>query len=104
MSTHNKQPKATYTLADVGCYVDGARGIYCIDAIVNIAESHGFTHDVEQTPTGMPGSYLTYADYEFSGELEDEIDDFMNSNYGVDGAYWGRSELGDWGLWTIDEE
>jgi hypothetical protein len=93
----------TYTLQDVGCYVDGARGIYAIDAIVEFAESHGFTHDVEQTPTGMPGDFLTYSRDEFVGELEDEVDEYMNEHYPADGAYWGRSEQSDWGLWPTEE-
>ena len=98
------KPDITYTLQDVGCYVDGARGIYAIDTIVDFAETHGFTHDVEQTPTGMPGDFLTYSSYEFAGELEDEIDDYMNKHYAADSAYWGRSEDGDWGLWKTEEE
>ncbi len=34
-------PRVKYTLNDVGCYVDGASGIYAIDEIVRFAESHG---------------------------------------------------------------
>jgi len=28
----------------------------------------------------------------------------MKEFFDVDGAYWGRSEGGDWGLWPIEEE
>lgn len=97
MNTQNKTTKGKrkpeYTLDDVGCYVDGARGIYCIDAIVDIAQSHGMTYDGGQDEA-----------HEWSDEVENECDNYMNDNYGVEGAYWGRSEQGDWGLWEIEEE
>lgn len=91
-------PDVKYTLDDVGCYVDGARGIYAIDAIVEIAESHGWQGTNETRK--LKGSL---SDFEFAGEIEDHADSFMNSDYGVEGTYWGRNENGDWGLWEIDD-
>jgi hypothetical protein len=84
-----------YTLEDVGCYVDGARGIHAINKIGSIAKEHGFQ-------TGWDDLPLCLSDYEFAGELEDEIDQFMDADYGVEGAYWGRNDQGDWGLWTLE--
>lgn len=84
-----------YTLADIGCYVDSNRGRYAIDAIAGIAASHGFDDLPE---TGL------VSDSEFANEVEDNIDSFMNERYGVEGAYWGRSEQGDWGLWMSDTD
>ncbi len=102
-----------YTLKDCGCYVDGARGIYAIDAIVEIAEAHGLRdqtcgidHEHDETCDES-----RFAGCEFAGEIEDACDDYMNKHFSVDstdensndGAYWGRNENGDWGLWQIDE-
>lgn len=88
-----KPSSVKYSLADIGCYVDGARGRYMIDAIAGIAASHGFDHLPETGPV---------SGYEFANEVEDEIDSYMNKNYGVKGASWGRSEQGDWGLWKVE--
>jgi hypothetical protein len=52
--------------------------------------------------TGVDG-HSTYADCDFGGEIEDECDTYMNDKHGVDGAFWGRSEAGDWGLWECEE-
>jgi hypothetical protein len=98
-------PNERYTLADVGCYVDGARGIYATDRIIEIAIEHG----MEALASCECGQHLPtafnsdYAGCEFIGEVEDEVDSFMNSQHAVDGAFWGRSEQGDWGLWTTDD-
>lgn len=83
MSTPTK-----YTLADVGCYVDGARGIYAIDAIAKIAESHGATIE-----DGIGSDNF----YDYADQIENEIDDYMNAEFSVEGATWGRSEQGDIG-------
>jgi hypothetical protein len=96
-----------YTAEDVGCYVDGARGIYAIDAIVEFAESHGMadqTCDTSNHTHEETHDDSRFAGCEFAGEIEDEIDDFMNTTYPVNGAYWGRNENSDWGLWTIENE
>ena len=90
----------TYTLDDCGCYVDGARGIYAIDMIVDFAESHGFELGDDDPMNPLPESL---SDCEWSSEIEDDVDSFMNETFNVDGAYWGRNEQGDWGLWTIEE-
>jgi hypothetical protein len=39
-----------------------------------------------------------------ANEVEDEATEYMNEFFGVDGAYWGRSEQGDWGLWPEENE
>lgn len=89
---------AKYTLDDCGCYADG---VYCIDAILSFAEDHGFEleplDDGEQYPEPL-------SDYEWSDEVEDDIDEYMNNTYPVDDAYWGRNDNGDWGLWAIEDD
>lgn len=104
-----------YTLDDVGCYVDGARGIYAVDRIVEIAEGH----DMEppdpcfgtECPrcawgdkTGGDGAYSEWANCDESSEVEDEATEYMNAQHAVDGAWWGRSESGDWGLWPSNSD
>lgn len=103
----NKTTDSTkYTIEDCGCYVDGARGIYAIDEIVSIAESHGGrVHDCDMQghDHGETCFESRFAGCEFAGDVEYGCDDYMNTHFGVDGAYWGRNENGDWGLWEIDD-
>lgn len=84
---------ATYSKAHAGCYVDGARGIYAINRIVSFAMEHGW-----QSPPDAKDLE------EFPNEIEDEADAYMNETFPVEGARWGRSEQGDWGLWATEEE
>lgn len=109
MSTFSQQyekaktePDNPYSINDAGCYLDGARGIYLIDGLVSFAEDHGFKLNETEEQFYADHDY-SLVDYEWNGETEDRIDDYMNDNYGVDGAYWGRNENGDWGLWQIEE-
>jgi hypothetical protein len=99
-----------YTLGDVGCYVDGSRGIYAVDRIVEITEEHGMeTPDncsdgdcarcAHGCKTAGDGTHSEWALCFWTGEIEDDCDNYMNDHYPVEGAYWGRSEQGDWGLW-----
>ena len=89
-----------YTINDTGCYVDSARGIYATDSIVGFARDHGaqINHDKYCL---HDDSFFTseFATCEFSGEYEDEADNYMNENFPVENASWGRNENGDWGLW-----
>lgn len=94
-----------YTIGDVGCYVDSARGCYAIDGILNFVRSHGadLEHNCpSDNDCGFDGKSLSTC--EFSNEYEDEADDYMNTEFPVDGATWGRSEQGDWGLWAIADD
>ena len=90
-----------YTLADVGCYVDGARGIYAIDRIIEIATAHGMAEVECACGSCVQGQH------EWSigcSEVEDDCDLFMNDTFAAEGACWGRNDNGDWGLWAIDDE
>lgn len=90
----------TYTLSDCGCYVDGTRGTYAIDKIEDVARDHGYKlpNDISDQ------AFVTLSDCDFASWIEDEIDDYMNTHFGVEGAYWGRNENGDWGLWAIESD
>lgn len=104
-----------YTLQDVGCYVDEVRGIYAVDRIVKIAEEHGMPTPRDCQTDGCPrcaldertaadGSHTEWSRCEWSHEVEDDCDAYMNEHHGVDGAFWGRSEQGDWGLWPCEDD
>ena len=94
-----------YTLADVGCYVDGARGIYVVDRVVEIAEAHGMDMlKCDCDSCDVAPEHFTWSACEFSGEVEDDCGLFMNDTFPAEGACWGRNDNGDWGLWTIEEE
>lgn len=119
--------KVEYTLEDVGCYVDGSRGIYAVDAIVKFAESHGFECDLNNGRNeegkvvclSCDVAHKLVSNCEFSNEIEDNATAFMNENYPVSEwidtsqgddeanlvkvkAYWCRNEQGDWGLGLDD--
>lgn len=83
-----------------GCYVDSARGIYAIDAIVEFCEDYGFDVNDDDPSCPQPESL---ADYEWASEIEDDATDYMNEVHPVMGYLWGRNENGDWGLWNDDE-
>ena len=106
-SENNIARQTTWLPEDAGCYVDGARGIYAVDAIVLFAEDHGYqcepcseTDGHEHTETYAPSRF---AGCEHANDIEDEATEFMSAHYPVDGHYWGRSEASDWGLWQADE-
>lgn len=95
----------SYTRADCGCYVDGARGIYAVDAIIAFACDHGadIRHDAQEDCDHAATCFDSdFAGCEFACDYEDEATDYMNAHYSVDSAYWGRNEYGDWGLWRED--
>lgn len=95
-----------YTEGDAGCYVNGARGIYATDAIVDFARDHGATI-TRSCKCDHHRSYFDseFASCEWSVEYEDEATEFMETNYPVEGHYWGRADWsGDWGLWQCETE
>ncbi len=96
-----------YSLADCGCYVDGAKGIYVTDDVVAFARDHGaeIVHDDDGNCVHDETCFKSeFGGCEFSGEYEDEANEYMEATYGVDGASWGRNEQGDWGLWAHEDE
>ncbi len=94
-----------YDASAVGCYIDGARGIYATDAIVTFVRDHGATliDPCDEGDHAECSFDSEFAGCEFNGEIEDDADLFMNEKYPVGDHFWGRSEQGDWGLWPIEE-
>ena len=98
----------------IGCYVDGARGLYAVDAIVALAEAHGFeAKDCGDGNCGRcaggkhlagDGSYTEWMLCQWANEVESKATEYMNRHQAVEGCYWGRTETGDWGLWPIEVE
>lgn len=76
-----------------GCYFDNHRGIYMGEAVIQLAESLGMTHEEERTP-----------DHEFYLEAWEDAENWLNSHYSDDAHYWGSTENGDFGYWLIEEE
>ncbi|MGH9966305.1 MAG: hypothetical protein ACREBG_00510 [Pyrinomonadaceae bacterium] len=85
-------------LFEPGCYVDSARGAYAIDRIADLAEGFGFVLGEEE------GNLESLSGYEFAGKVEDEIDDYLNSQFAIPDHVWGRNDNGDWGLWAVEEK
>ena len=98
----------------VGCYVDGARGIYAVDSIIALASAFGFEakgceeRDCPRCGRGQheagDGSYTEWGHCQYSSEVEDEATEYMNEHQGVEGCYWGHVDGGDWGLWPADDD
>lgn len=88
-----------YTKAHVGCYLDGSRGIYILEAVIGFAGDHGAK--LPHVDCDCGGDSWS-AECEWVIEVADEATDFMNYTFPVDGAYWGFQD-GDWGLW-IEED
>ena len=95
-----------YTHNDVGCYVDGVKGVYCFDDIVRLAESHGFEvkHVNDDHVHVETVFHSRFGGCEFAEEIENEASDYMNEHFPVEGCTWGRNENSDWGLWEVEEE
>lgn len=87
-----------------GCYYDGARGRYIVDAVVSLAESYGFKPaPCDRECAGAPHEPDEWSACEYGDEVEDDATAYMNEHFPADKAYWGRNEQSDWGLWTIDD-
>lgn len=82
-----------YTINDVGCYVDGHKGIYVGRYIQKIAESHGWNPDDGLVLDTCHTSY---------DSATDEAIDYMNEVFSVEGACWQWND-GDFGLYEIED-
>ena len=98
-------PAPTFTAADVGCYYDGARGIYIGEAVQASATLHGWTPvhgvvpcDHDDCQQGHEeADHGTYYD-----EATTEAEDYLNGLTAED-VWFGPTESGDWGLWLLEE-
>ena len=110
--------KPLFTIADIGCYADSARGHYTGCLIIEMATTHGFkpygeelfdAFDVWQDNEDRFVSlyHSEWEDFLISRddylELWDMAENYLNSLCD-DTVYFGSSECGDWGLWSVDEE
>ena len=88
----------TYTIDDIGVYFDGARGVYIGEAVQQLAASHGWKYSAQFETVNVAdtdGDEYTWA--------WDEAEDFLNT-LTADGVYFGGSEGGDWGLWSVEDD
>ena len=97
----NLETEKTYTSDDAGCYIDGVRGLYMVNRIVEIATALGMPEPKECDDDGCGCEDWVHCLY--SNEVWKEAEDYMNAEHGVEGHYWGMSEQGDWGLWPVEE-
>lgn len=107
-------PRLTSYPPAVGCYVDGARGIYMVDSIVSLAEAFGFEakdcddDECARCANGQheagDGSYTEWSFCQHDNEIIEEANEYLNENHAVEGCYWGHIDTGDWGLWPDDDE
>jgi hypothetical protein len=107
--------KPLFTIADIGPYADSARGIYTGALIIEMAATHGFKPYGEDIFDSFDAwspidrwawctaweQYLTERDDYL--ELWEEAENYLNAMCD-DSVYFGSSEQGDWGLWSVDEE
>jgi len=95
----------TFTMADVGCYLDSARGVYIGEAVQASAALHGWA----------PADGVVACDHEECETAHEEADhgtlyheatieaeDFLNG-LTADDVWFGATESGDWGLWPLTE-
>ena len=82
------------TTADVGCWLDSARGRYIVNKVIDLAIDNGFDPKTEEPEDG-------WIEYEFVDELQDEAEEYLNQ-FAPDGCYFGSNENCDWGLWQVE--
>lgn len=84
------------TAKDAGNWVDGSRGIYQGEMIIEIAEKHGFLVDEKDVANKK-------ADGEHYHDLIEEATQYLNDQ-APEGYYFGNSDSNsDFGLWKSDE-
>ena len=101
----------TFTAADIGCYLDSARGVYIGEAVQASALLHGWDPeegmvpcDHEECERGQRGQPHSEADHGmFYDEATTEAEDHLNGLTSDDVSF-GSTEGGDWGLWLLNEE
>ena len=107
--------KPLFTIADIGCYADSARGQYTGALIIEMATTHGFKpygEDLNDSFVRWESvdrwswctareQYLT--EREDYHDLWEEAETYLNTLCD-DSVYFGSSECGDWGLWANEEE
>jgi len=81
-----------------GLVFDNHRGIYMGEAIIQLAESYGMTHEDERTP-----------DHEFYCEAISDAEYWLNKHVAKEGYMFGYGECGDFfyervEFWDDDEE
>jgi hypothetical protein len=98
---------------DIGCYLDGARGVYIGEAIQADALLHGWRnngwgaiHVDHAHPSHIPYPCPCPGEDDHGQwyhEATTEAEDYLNTLTDDDVAF-GPSESGDWGLWHICDD
>ena len=91
-----KIEKPKFTLADAGCWFDGARGIYIGEAVIALAIDYGFRTGVRKPRDGW-SKHEYYC--ELWSEAEGHLDGFAPEGFWIGGNEGG----GDFGMWPIED-
>ena len=101
-----------FTTADIGCYFDGARGVYIGEAIQEWAAQEGSPQgarfgEVYCHHNGDTGIICPCPGEDDHGqwyhEATTEAEDYLNT-LTADDVSFGPSEQGDWGLWHLCDD
>ena len=95
-----------FTMADVGCYLDSARGVYIGEAVQASALLHGWAPEEGMVPCEHEECETAHEEADhgtFYHEATIEAEDFLNG-LTADDVWFGPTESGDWGLWPLEEE
>ena len=97
----------TFTKADVGCYLDSARGVYIGEEIQASAALHGWAPADGEIPCDHDKCRWWVAHSEDDHgthyhEATTEAEDHLNG-LTADDVWFGSNESGDWGLWPLTE-
>ena len=89
---------AQFTIDDIGCFFDNARGWGEIHGLVqDFAREYGWKAECDGI-NGDSDDFLIW-----QTEATDEAEAYLNDL--TDGTVWfGSSESGDWGLWPMDSD
>ena len=112
-------PAPIFTGADIGCYLDSARGVYIGEAVQASATLHGWSpantgvvggvipSDHEDCKTGWTARgraiFMSHSEDDHGvlyDEATTEAEDYLNG-LTADDVWFGSTESGDWGLWPL---
>ena len=95
----------TFTKADVGCYLDSARGVYIGEAVQASAALPGWSPAAGVVACDHEDCEAAHEEADHGtlyDEATTEAEDHLNG-LTADDVWFGSNESGDWGLWPLTE-
>lgn len=107
MSENNGNTIERVTPDDAGCWIEGSRGWYGSQRLIEIAESYGFALSAEDRDA--VDAYFASDDADGSaaeavtgqGGIADDAEDYLNANVAPEGYSFGWHD-GEFFLWSED--